>query len=225
MERLFTFDGHGLNLPPRYNVAPTQDVPIIRREEGERRLAMVRWGLVPSWSKELPKSKPLINARSETVAEKPSFRSAYGSRRCLVMADGFYEWKRSEKTPLPFYVSPAAGGMFAMAGVWERWQPKQGDGVESVAIITTSANETLSAIHHRMPVVIDPDNMDDWLSADSDREVVDPLLKPAPNDFFVMTPVSVAVNKIANDGPELIEPADHTKPPEAASKSGQLSLL
>lgn len=211
MQRLFAFQGQLINMPARYNVAPTQNIPIVRLENGARKFAMVRWGLVPPWANEMPKEKPLINARSETIAEKPSFRAAYQSKRCLVIADGFYEWQRSGAKPLPYYISRANGEMFAMAGIWESWISPNGEPIESAAIVTISANEMMSEIHHRMPVVIGPDSFDIWLSTGGDgTNEADRLLTPSQDDFFSMIPVSTAVNKVANDGPELVEKKDHT---------------
>ena len=226
MERLFNFEGQLINMPPRYNVAPTQDVPIVRHEDGARRLAMVRWGLVPHWSKEMPRDKPLINARGETVAQKPSFRTSYRAKRCLVLADGFYEWQRAGQKPLPFYISPADGGMFAMAGVWDVWKAPDGETVASVAIVTTAANDTMSSIHHRMPVVIAQSDIDAWLTiTGEDTEAADVLIRSAPEDYFAIRPVSSAVNKVANDGPELLEPADHAEEVSQKKPPDQLSLL
>ncbi len=227
MERLFEFEGQLINMPARYNVAPTQDVPIVRREEDARRMTMMRWGLVPHWSKDMPKDKPLINARGETVSQKPSFRASYRSRRCLVIADGFYEWKRVGQKPLPFYISPADGEMFAMAGVWDVWKTPDGKMLESVAIVTTAANETMAAIHHRMPVVIAHNDIDAWLTiTGDDTGAADVLIRSAPEDYFAVRPISSAVNKVANDGPELLERAEHTEEEQEPPKPpDQLSLL
>ncbi len=152
-------------LAPRYNVAPTQDVPVVRLEEGERELVMLRWGLIPSWAKDPEIGNRMINARGETVAEKPSFRSAFRRRRCLVVADGFYEWqKRPDGPKQPYFITVANGGPFGLAGLWERWSdPTEGYPVESCTVITTGANELLKPIHNRMPVIIDPSDFDAWL--------------------------------------------------------------
>ncbi len=224
MERLFNFEGQLVNFPARYNVAPTQDVPIVRIEEGRRRLAMVRWGLVPHWSRDMPKDKPLINARSETVAEKPSFREAFRRQRCLVLADGFYEWKRTDSQRFAFYASPFDGNMFAMAGVWDIWRAPTGEDVESVAIVTTAATGRTSEIHHRMPLVVTPSDYDEWLNCEGAPPLH--LLEAAPQDFFDITPVSSLVNRIANDGPELLNRADHADiSPPPAKTTDQLSLF
>ena len=230
MERLFNFEGQLINMPARYNVAPTQDVPIVRIENNVRKLAMVRWGLVPHWSKELPKSKPLINGRAETIAEKASFREPYRRQRCLLIADGFYEWKRADDQRMPFYAFPADGGMFAMAGVWDVWKTPSGENLESVAVITTEATGAVAAIHHRMPVVIQQQDIDTWLApAPDDMTSINRLLSASPADFFSLRPISSAVNKVVNDGPELLEEVDHSEmaPPPTAKKKpdDQMSLF
>lgn len=178
--------GEEVQFPPRDYVAPGQPVAIVRREEndasGAPHFALVRWGFVPSWAKEVMPGKPLINARAETVAEKPSFRNAFRRRRCLVPASGFYEWQGDVPgRKVPYYVPRADGGLVAFAGVWEHWMGPDGSELESMAILTTAANEALAPIHHRMPVVIRHGDFARWLGAD---EAPDDLLKPAPNDFF-----------------------------------------
>ncbi len=230
MERLFNFEGQLINMPARYNVAPTQDVPIVRIENNVRKLAMVRWGLVPHWAKEIPTSKPLINARSETISEKASFRTAYRRQRCILIADGFYEWKRTEDQRLPFYAYPSDGGMFAMAGVWDVWKAPTGEELQSVAIVTTEAKGQVSQIHHRMPVVIRQQDIDTWLApAPEDMTSVDRLLSASPADFFALRPISNAVNKVANDGPEILDEVDHSEmvSPAPATKKpdDQMSLF
>ena len=178
--------GDGVQFPPRDYVAPGQPVAIVRREENDRsgasRFALVRWGFVPSWAKEVQPGKPLINARAETVAEKPSFRNAFRRRRCLVPASGFYEWQGDVPgRKVPYYVPRADGGLVAFAGVWEHWMGPDGSELESMAILTTAANAALAAIHHRMPVVIAHGDFARWLGAD---EAPTDLLKAAPDDLF-----------------------------------------
>jgi len=214
LRALFGFDELP-NLQPRYNIAPTQDVPVVRdREGGGREFAMLRWGLVPSWAKERGGSAPLINARGETVAEKPSFRSAYANRRCLILADGFYEWKKAgmgEKQP--YRIALPEDAAFAFAGIWESWHGAQGELLESCAIITTVASEQIVDIHHRMPVILPPGAYDEWLVKPS------PGLITAYSGTLRAYPVGIAVNKVANDDGMLWKPA------KVISQPTQLDLL
>ena len=225
MQELFDFTDLP-NFPPRYNIAPTQPVPIVRIVQGRRRFALVRWGLVPSWAKEFPKGAPLINARGETIKEKPSFRGGFRHRRCLMPADGFYEWRRGEGPPQPFMVRRKDRAPFAMAAIWEDWMGVDGSEVETCAIVTTSANDTLKPIHHRMPVILDPEDWKAWLDTD-DTLVRDAaqLLKPAPDDLLEAFPVSPDVNKVANDEPHLMDPAEPIPPRPAPPEKPQLDLF
>lgn len=202
----FGFDAYGLEQPPRYNVAPTQ--PVLAVRGGERRLASyMRWGLLPSGSREAPTGPPLINARAETVAERPSFRSALLRRRCLVPADGFYEWQRSAGRR-PVRITLASGEPFAFAGLWDTWRDTRGDVVESCTIITTEANELLQPIHDRMPVILPEDVEPLWLDDGmQDGAALASLLVPYPSEAMTTYEVSPLVNSAANDGPELIAPA------------------
>ena len=169
--------GPALNLRPRYNLAPSQNAAVVRDEDGERRLSMLRWGLIPGWAKDPGIGHKLINARSETMAVKLSFRAAYSRRRCLVPADGFYEWRREGEVRQPWLIAPRDGGIVAFAGLWERWrvpegavlrgslaERRSGDIVESFAILTTEANETMQALHHRMPVILAHEAGEQWLA-------------------------------------------------------------
>ncbi len=189
--------GPALNLRPRYNVAPGQDVAAVRTAEDGRRLSMLRWGLIPFWSREPNIGYRMINARAETAAGKPAFRAAYRARRCLIPADGFYEWQRKGKVRQPFYFGLNDGGPMAFAGLWERWTvpdeiklPRSlsdrapGDAVESCTILTTSANETLAPVHHRMPVILPPDAFDPWLAGQP------VALDPYPAEAMALQPVS-----------------------------------
>jgi putative SOS response-associated peptidase YedK len=207
------------NFPPRYNVAPTQPVPIVRMHEGRRQLALVRWGLIPAWVKDPRSFSLLINARGESVIDKPAFRNAMRRRRCLFPADGFYEWKREGDGKTPYYVHLADGGPLALAGLWETWMGPNGEEMETAAIVTTQANRTLQFLHDRMPVIVAPDAFDSWLDAASvDVPMAATLIAPARDDLLALHPVSPAVNRTANDGPELIEPvAAGTGPAEAAA--------
>lgn len=226
LQDLFNFSAPLPNLAPRFNIAPTQGVVVVRQDaDGTRILDGMRWGLVPSWSKDGPGGKPLINARSETLLEKPSFQTAAKRRRCLVPADGFFEWQTSQPGKgTPYFISRPEGGVFAMAGLWEAWMSKDGSELFSMAIVTAAANATLQPFHHRMPVVITPENFALWLDCTDETDLAGPLslLKPAPDTYFHAYPVSKAVNKISNDGPELLERA---KPDEERDQPEQFSLF
>jgi len=192
---------------PRFNAAPTQTMPVIRlNAAGKRELAALRWGLVPSWSKDPAMGAKLINARAETVAEKPAFRSAFKLRRCLVPADGFYEWR---KLPgggkQPYRITMADGAPFAFAGLWERWS-KGPEPLETFTIITTTANSLVAPIHDRMPVIIDAADHDAWLEA-RDTAIPMALLRPYPAERMTAYPVSTRVNSPRNDDASVIERA------------------
>ena len=193
------------NLAARYNVAPTQAVPIIRRNDGGRELVMARWGLVPFWAKDLKIGNKLINARAETVAEKPAFRDAFRRRRCLVIADGFYEWRKVDGGKQPYLIRVAGGAPFAFAGLWERWTDKAtGERIESCTIIVREANALIAPIHDRMPVILPPEHYESWLdpsAGDGAR-----LLTAYPAEAMEAFPVSARVGNVRNDDPALIEP-------------------
>lgn len=196
------------DFPPRYNIAPTQPVAIVRFEHGARHFALVRWGLVPSWVKDPKAFSLLINARSETAAEKPSFRAAMRYRRCLVPASGFYEWRRGPgKEKQPFWIRPKGGGLVAFAGLWETWSSSDGSEIDSGCILTSAANETIAPIHARMPVVIPPADFARWLEfSEYQPDAIADLLRPAPNDLFEAVPVGPRVNAARNDDLALQEP-------------------
>jgi putative SOS response-associated peptidase YedK len=243
------------NFPPRYNVAPTQPIPIVRLADGKRSFALMRWGLLPSWVKD-PKTFPLlINARGESVLEKPAFRNAMRRRRCLIPTDGFYEWQAGAsagqkaggpKRPYFIRAKPDATGSalpLAFAGLWETWTGPNGEELDTVAIITTTANRTLSALHDRMPVFIAPHAFDLWLDcANDESDSAAALLQPADDGLLEAHPVSTAVNRVANDSEMLIAqapaesatPAAPTrsattpakaKPKKAKEPDGQASLF
>ncbi len=194
-----------LDLQPRYNIAPTQDVPVIRRRDGGKELVLLHWGLVPFWAKEKSIGNRMINARAETVAEKPSFRNALKSRRCLVLANGFYEWQKTGTAKQPHYICMQDQRPMAFAGLWESWD-KGGELLESCAIITTTANELIAPIHHRMPVILSKDRQTDWLSGvPLDAGQLGSMLLPSPAGEMVAWPVDRKVNSPANQGSELIE--------------------
>jgi putative SOS response-associated peptidase YedK len=201
------------NFPPRYNVAPTQPIPVVRLADGKRSFALMRWGLLPAWLKD-PKGFPLlINARGESVLDKVAFRNAMRRRRCLIPNDGFYEWR--EGTPKrPYFVRArrgADGGAppLAFAGLWETWTGPNGEEIDTAAIITTTANRTLGPIHERMPVYVPPEAFDMWLDcAKVDAEVASALIAPANDNLLEGYEISTAVNRVANDSAELIKPVE-----------------
>jgi putative SOS response-associated peptidase YedK len=199
------------NFPPRYNVAPTQPIPIVRLSEGERHFALVRWGLIPGWVKDPKTFSLVINARGESVRDKPAFKNAMRYRRCLIPADGFYEWRRSDKRP--FHVRMKDGATFAFAGLWESWTGPNGEEMESAAIVTTDANRALRPIHERMPVMLEPEAYDMWLDCRGvDADTASALIAPIRDDRIEAYEISPAVNKVANDSADLIAP--YTAPPE-----------
>jgi putative SOS response-associated peptidase YedK len=190
-----------VELPPRYNIAPTQDIPVVRLTDAGRELTTMRWGLIPSWSKDANSGPLLINARSETVSEKPAFRSVFKSRRCLIPADGFFEWKKVGKAKQPYYFQTADRGLFAFAGLWEKWEE-----IESCTILTTEANKLVAPMHDRMPVMLSPNDYAEWL--DSNPPEPAKLLDQFPASDMIATPVNPVVNNARNEGPECIEPFD-----------------
>ena len=195
----------------RYNIAPTQPVPVITNEDPTS-LTAQRWGLIPSWAKDPAIGSRLINARAETVHEKPSFRSAFKRRRCLIPANGFYEWKREGKTKRPYFVHLKEQALFAFAGLWEVWHSPDGDELHTCTIITTEPNAVVSPLHNRMAVILSPDDYDQWLSPDElPPEALLPLLQPYDADQMDAYEVSTHVNSPANDDPTCIEPAGQSR--------------
>jgi putative SOS response-associated peptidase YedK len=194
------------NFPPRFNVAPTQPIAIVRLIEGKRQFTLVRWGLLPSWVKDPRSFTLLINARGESLTEKPAFRAAVKRRRCLIPADGFYEWKAAGPRKQPYYIRAKSGVPLAFAGLWETWTGPNGEEMETAAIVTTRANRTLAPIHERMPVVVPPEAFDLWLDcANVDAETAAGLIAPAADDLLEAYEVSTAVNRTANDNSQLVE--------------------
>jgi putative SOS response-associated peptidase YedK len=193
---------------PRYNIAPTQFVATVREAGGPREVAMLYWGLVPSWAKEKAIGARMINARAETLAEKPSFRSAYRRRRCLVLADGYYEWQRSGTVKQPYFISFADGQPFGMAGLWERWRdPASGEPLESCCIVTTTPAAAVAHVHGRMPVIVPPDAQAEWLDPrNEDIDRLARLLGAWTGPGLQARPVSRRVNDARNQGAELVEP-------------------
>jgi putative SOS response-associated peptidase YedK len=220
--------GEQPNFPPRYNVAPTQPIPVVRLLDGKRSFALMRWGLLPSWVEE-PKTFPLlINARGESVLDKPAFRNAMRRRRCLIPTDGFYEWQAGLSSPAaagpkqPYLVRAKRGEggaapPLAFAGLWETWTGPNGEELDTAAIVTTDANRTLAAIHPRMPAFIAPEAFDLWLDCDAvPAEEAATLIKPADDALLEIYPVSPAVNRVANDSEALIVPAPASAATEPA---------
>jgi putative SOS response-associated peptidase YedK len=202
----FEIEEYPPSLNPSYNIAPTQELAAVVEEDEKRKLEMLRWGLIPSWAKDPAIGNKMINARAETVSEKPSFRSAFKKRRCLILADGFYEWKKTDDGKQPYHVKMENGSPFAFAGLWETW--KDGEEIRSCTIITTEANDLMKEIHHRMPVILPPEDYDMWLDPDfEEKEALTSLLKPYRADAMEAYPVSRRVNKPSNNEPSVVEPA------------------
>jgi putative SOS response-associated peptidase YedK len=200
------------DLPPRYNIAPTQPVATIAHPHNTdgNQFFVMRWGLIPSWAKDPSIGNKLINARGETVHEKPSFRSALRYRRCLILADGFYEWQKQGDGPkVPLYITLTGHRLFALAGLYEHWtEPQSGETVTTCTIITTTPNELMASIHNRMPVILPREDYAAWLDpAETNAKAVLPLLRPYPAADMLAYPVSRRVNSPANDAPDLIERA------------------
>ena len=195
---------------PRFNIAPTQPVAVVRctpqRPQTGRELVHLRWGLIPTWAKDPAIGNRMINARSETAAQKPAYRAALRRRRCLLPADGFYEWQRSGKRKQPFLIRMDDDGLFALAGLWESWQAPDGSHIESCTILTTGPNDLVEPIHDRMPVILAADDYSLWLEpAIEEPDRLAPLLRPFPSQRMVAHPVGTHVNSPVNDDPRCIE--------------------
>lgn len=195
------------NFPPRYNIAPTQPVAVVRLESGARRFALMRWGFIPSFVKDMKAFPLILNARAEGIEAKPSFRAAIRRRRCLIIADGFYEWRREGKTKQPFLIRRPNCGPIAFAGLWECWHGPDGGEIDTACIITCGPNATIAAIHDRMPVILERPQFDAWLDPTADPRDILPLLRPADEDSLELVAISSAVNRVANDGPHVQQPA------------------
>ena len=206
LEERFSFHAANLSYTPRYNIAPTQPVLTLMKEEGHR-VGFLRWGLIPSWAKDAAIGDRMINARAETVAEKPSFRRALQKRRCLVLADGFYEWQKEGKKKTPLYIALKSREPFGFAGLWETWQSPAGETIRSCTIITTTPNTLMESIHNRMPVMLPREAEALWLDRTvEDPQVLLPLLAPYPAKAMEAYAVSPLVNSPRNDTPVCIEP-------------------
>lgn len=221
LQRLLRLTCDPIELPLRYNIAPTQQAPVVRTTpEGGRAVHLLRWGLVPSWAKDLSIGNTMINARGETLATKPAFRTAFKRRRCIVPASGFYEWKKSEgtKTKQPFYITASDESPLMFGGLWESWTlvKDEGEGVSegkpeivrTFTIITTSPNEMMATLHDRMPLILDASDIDRWL--DPKVEDASELVRPYPSELMLARPVSTLVNSPRNDVPECIQPSANT---------------
>ncbi len=189
----------------RYNIAPTQSILAVREVSDEREAVLLKWGLIPSWAKDDSMSARLINARSETVAEKPAFREAFKRSRCVIPADGLYEWKREGKSKQPFFFFLRDERLFGFAGLWDRWKDEDGKVIQSCAILTTEANEVLRPVHDRMPVILHPQTYGEWLGDDvRNVAALKELLRPYPSAEMIAYPVSTDVNSPRNQGEDLI---------------------
>jgi putative SOS response-associated peptidase YedK len=197
------------DFPPRYNIAPTQPVAIIRKSETQvTELALVRWGLIPSWVKDPKAFSTMINARAETAVEKPSFRAAMRHRRCLVPTDGFYEWTGAKGDKRPHLVTQSSGGLMAMAGLWEHWLSADGSELQTMAILTVAANASMQPLHDRMPLILPSEMFEPWLDCRSGSVGgIEALLNPSVGPDLTSTPVSRRLNNPRNEGPEVQTPA------------------
>ena len=219
VEEYFDTDSGGEDWVPRYNIAPTQPVAVIRQNPDEpiRELSLMRWGLIPSWAKDSSIAASMINARSETASTKPAFREALKSRRCLIPADAFYEWQRTGKAKQPYCFEVGEGELFAFAGIWDRWKDAGGKWLETCSILTTTPNAVTTAVHDRMPVILDPGGYDLWLDPGMrDVGAASDLLKPYGARLMRCYPVSSRVNSVTNDD------ADCSAPVELAEAQAQL---
>ncbi len=219
---------HDTPLPARFNIAPSQPVATVRTLDSTagRRFSLLRWGLIPSWAKDKSIGYKLINARSETIDTKPSFRNAFKRRRCLILSDGYYEWKKQAASTKkqPYYIRLRDGQPFAFAGLWETWQPGDGSALESCTIITTEANDLTRPIHPRMPVILDPDDYDRWLDPNSsDTAELKARLGPFRSESMTLFPVSTLVNSPKNEMSECVVPLDG--PDDQDPGPRQLDLL
>ena len=191
-----------ITVKPNYNVSPSQNLLVVVRQN-TKQLITCQWGFIPSWAKDPAIGHKMINARAETIATKPAFRSAYKKHRCLIVADGFYEWQKTDKGKVPYFIHLKSGKPFGFAGIYSRWSPTEGEGIDTCSIITTSANKLIEPVHDRMPVIISKDSIDAWLG-----DIADPssLLKPYPSEEMELYQVSRMVNDPKHNSPDLLEP-------------------
>jgi putative SOS response-associated peptidase YedK len=207
---LFGAEAPASPVRPRYNIAPTQSVPVLLRKDQKVAFAEMRWGLIPSWSRDDRAASSLVNARIETLEEKPSFRDSVPARRCLVPADGFFEWKTDGSRKVPHLIFRKDRQPFAFAGIWDRWySPATGQSIESCAIVTTTANPLLRPLHERMPVMLTPEEAAVWLDPERTRLVdMGPILQPLPSESLDLYPVGTYVNFVRYDDPRCLEPVE-----------------
>jgi putative SOS response-associated peptidase YedK len=201
---------NSVNLQPRYNIAPSQEIAVVRydMDKKSRALAMLHWGLIPPWSKDPKSAYGMINAKAETVAEKPAYRHAFKSQRCLVLADGFYEWQGSPRAKQPYLIRMRDGSVFAFAGLWERWSDrKSGATIDSATIVTTEPNAVCAPIHNRMPVILKPEHYPSWLGEKAaDQADLLSILKPYSAEPMEAIKIGTRVNNVKSDDPSLVEP-------------------
>ncbi len=208
LQARFQFDAPSFDYTPSYNIAPSQEVVAVIRDGEANRAGLLRWGLVPSWAKDPKIGYKMINARADSAAEKPSFRRALRQRRCLIVADGYYEWQRHDGQKIPMYMRLRSREPFAFAGLWERWQGADDTPLVTCTILTTEANRFIQPIHHRMPVILEPSDEALWLDRNvTEPEVLEPLLQPVASDILETYAVSPLVNAARNNSPECILPA------------------
>ena len=205
------------NFPPRHNIAPTQPIPVVIIENGVRHFRLMRWGLLPAWVKDPRNFTLLINARAETVREKPAFKNAIRRRRCLIPADGYYEWRAEGARKRPYFIHRRDGTPIGLAGLAETWMGPNGEEQETAAIVTTTASRSISHIHDRMPVIVAPEAFDFWLDPNVDAEMASAVIQPAPDAQLEFFEVSSAVNRTANDSPALLEPLREPEVAEAVA--------
>ncbi|MFL6835693.1 MAG: SOS response-associated peptidase [Bradyrhizobium sp.] len=213
------------NFPPRHNIAPTQPIPVVILDNGGRHFRLMRWGLVPAWADDIRKFSLLINARSETVQNKPAFKNALKRRRCLIPADGYYEWQDTGGRTRPYFIYRRDGEPVGFAGLAETWMGPNGEEIDTVAIVTAPASADLKILHHRVPVTIAPDAFERWLDCRAhDAEAVMPLLTGPAQGEFAWHEISTRVNRVANDDAQLILPITaeerEAEEPKAAKKAG-----
>lgn len=207
VQQAFNLETMPAGMAPRYNIAPTQPVAVITNEHSDA-LTFQRWGLVPSWAKDMSMSGRLINARSETASEKPAFRAAFRRRRCIIPSDGFYEWQQRAGEKVPLHIHLKGRHLFGMAGLWEVWHSPEGDALTTCTILTTSANDFMKPIHERMPVILSPEDYALWLSpGEEPAGALQALMRPYKGDDLTAYAVSKMVNRPGNDSPRLLEPA------------------
>jgi putative SOS response-associated peptidase YedK len=198
------------HLSPRYNAAPGQPLPVVRRRGGKREASLLRWGLVPAWADRPRTAAPLVNARAESAADKPAFREPFRSRRCLVPADGFYEWQPTPHGPMPWLFQPVDDSLLCFAGLWETWTAPGAQPLETFAILTTAPNALVAPIHHRMPAILAPDSYDAWLDADTPSQRLQPLLVACAPSLLRARAVHPRLNHVAHDDPDCLAPPPPT---------------